>query len=95
MSVLFTPPPRFVRYPVNFEVGEPLASITLDRCSIRHPEPFDEDGLTHICREFLIDAVRKAVDHDHHLRWIIWADRPTTSCNRIGRRSQAAASMIF
>jgi len=94
MSVLLTPPPRFVRYPVNFEVGEPHASIGIDSADIRFPQPFDQDGLSDVCRDFIIESVGKAVEQDGHLRWIIWPDRPTTSCNRIGRRSKASASMI-
>ena len=86
MSIMLAPL-RLTRYPVEIETGEPEANIELHHAAIRHPEPFDDDLLTVACRRFLYDAACAAVDADHRLRWIVWADRSLTSCNPIrGRR---------
>jgi len=86
MSILLGRLP-LTHYPVEIEAGEPRADIGLYHAAIRHPEPFNDGRLTEACRRFLYEAACAAVDHDHHLRWIIWADGPSASCNPInGRR---------
>jgi hypothetical protein len=86
MSIMLAPL-KVARYPISIEVGEPEADIDLDHAAIRHPDPFDGDHLTVECRRYLYDAACAAVDHDHRLRWVVWADRSLTSCNPIrGRR---------
>lgn len=63
--------------PLNIEVGEPHASITLNRPIIRFPEPFDQHGLTNACRDFIIEAVHHAVEKDGRQRSITWPEAPS------------------
>jgi hypothetical protein len=63
---------------IEIEVGEPFASITFNRPTIRHPEPFGPNGLTDACRAFIIEAVEAAVEHDGYRRSITWPNPPLT-----------------
>ena len=87
-------PAGLTRCPVEIEAGEPEADIGLDHARIVFPDPFDGHGnLTGKCRTFLITAVQHAMDRDHHLRWIVWADGCLTSCNPVnGRRHRQTSS---
>ncbi len=67
-------PAVFVWYPIDVEVGEPAASIRLDRHMVRYPEPFDINGLTHACRDFIVEAVKHQSIMDGYKRWVIWED---------------------
>lgn len=59
---------------IEIEIGEPHASITRNRAVIRFPQPFDDNGLTDACREFIIEAVQHAVENDGFRRSITWPD---------------------
>lgn len=65
--------------PVVIEQGDPDASISINRARIRHPEPFDQHGLTHACRDFIATAVRHAVEQDGFRRAITWPATPKSS----------------
>jgi hypothetical protein len=62
---------------VRITPGDPFASIALNRADIRFPEPFDDDGLTHACRDFIVHAVRSAIARDGHDRHINWPATPS------------------
>jgi hypothetical protein len=67
-------PAFYLWVPLVIEQGDPEASISINRASIRFPEPFDQHGLTHACRTFITTAVRHAVDTDGFQRSITWPE---------------------
>jgi hypothetical protein len=62
---------------VHITQGEASASITINRADIRHPHPFDENGITADCRSFIVQAVRSAIARDGHDRHINWPPKPS------------------
>lgn len=75
-------PAFYLWVPVVIEQGDPDASITINRARIRHPEPFDQHGLTDACRTFIATAVRHAVEQDGFRRSITWPERPSNPHRR-------------
>ena len=71
-------PAFFGEHAVNIQLGEPRASLALNRADIWFPDPFAENHPTDACRHFITEAVRQAVRRDRHERWISWPDGSVT-----------------